>query len=999
MVENKGKKEEIMKKNMMRNLKKRALALVLCSAMVLNSGVTTFAEENQKTVPEVENTEYKCGFEAHEHEDTCYSKELLCEENAEPVLTCVIETHEHEAACYEEPVLKCEKTEHKHGDACYTAHVHGEGCYTVACAESTEPVLACTTEAYVHTDSCYTAHVHGEDCYEDKLTCTVVDCTHEDAGCYTSVVTCTESTDQILACEKTEHEHGEACYTAHEHGDGCYTVTCTESTEPVLTCTTDEYIHSEACYEEPVLKCEKTVHVHDKEACYVVEHVHEATCYTEPVLICEKTVHIHTDKCKKSETVKFMNSLENETALAMIGEEKYETLKDAIDAANADTTSEVVVISLVKSFEFYEAYTISRNITINGNGNTLTRANDYAGSVDKGLFKVNAGVTLTLNNVTIDGNNNWTFNEAAYRAAVENGSRVNQKQDKYAVYADGPIAQAYLITIKGQLILDGGTKIENHVGCPLFYVEKDGSLHTKQATITHNTRFGSPVVAYIAGDGNWTIDKGTAITDNHCGEGNGNISYMCGTTTMNGGVISGNTGVDCNGGVMMLYGGKAHFIMNDGTISDNGALYGNSNGWNPAFYVYGNGSKFTMNGGQIVGNYSSTIPGIANNGSNARITLNGGEIINTISGRGYIQKDVYAYCPVDISETVNSATNRFLNDVTNTGVLNGNAWFYSNEMSYSGNGTINGNVTIQSGAETTMENGTWNGFVTVKAIGNDTTLTVKKDAVIIGDQVRVLNSVESGNSANTEESAAAHAAAYVQEDGATVNAPVLYYHRLTSAQKNTVVVTYDYNGGLDDQNWSGIQRTGEAPYTLEELPMPSKEGHELIGWKYAVDANPESLNMEGAADYVARTAATESIRLIAQWAEPSSEPSYGYVVIEKKLDNYNSTMKGATFVYEVSAKKSSDPSYEFNEVVAIVMDGTSGESVKVGPILEGTEVTVTEIYSGAGYMTEIQKQEQILEYSKEDETLLEVVFTGRYIPGRINYGTSAMEIFRKKNEN
>ena len=447
----------------------------------------------------------------------------------------------------------------------------------------------------------------------------------------------------------------------------------------------------------------------------------------------------------------------------------------------------------------------------------------------------------------------------------------------------------------------------------------------------------------------------------------------------------------------MLYGGKAHFIMNDGTISDNGALYGNSNGWNPAFYVYGNGSKFTMNGGQIVGNYSSTIPGIANNGSNARITLNGGEIINTISGRGYIQKDVYAYCPVDISKTVNSATNRFLNNVTNTGVLNGNAWFYSNAMSYSGNGTINGNVTIQSGAETTMENGTWNGFVTVKAIGNDTTLTVKKDAVISGDQVRVLNSVESGDSANTEESAAAHAAAYVQEDGATVNAPVLYYHRLTSAQEKTVVVTYDYNGGLDAQNWSGIQRTGEAPYTLEELPMPSKEGYELIGWKYAVDNNPESLSMDGTADYVEGTAVKESVRLIAQWAKPS----YGYVVIEKNLDNYNSTMKGATFVYEVSAKKSSDPSYKFNEVVAIVMDGTSGESVKVGPILEGTEVTVTEIYSGAGYMTEIQDgiQKQILEYSKEDETLLKVVFTGRYIPGRINYGTSAMEIFRKKNEN
>lgn len=388
MVENKEKKEEIMKKNMMRNLKKRALALVLCFAMVLNGGVTTFAEENQGTVPEVENTEYKCGFEAHEHEDTCYSKELLCEENAEPVLTCVIETHEHEAACYEEPVLKCEKTEHKHGDTCYTAHVHGAACYTVACTESTEPILSCTTEAYAHTDSCYTAHVHGEDCYEDKLTCTVVDCTHEEAGCYTSVVTCAESTDRILVCEKTEHEHGEACYTVHEHGDGCYTVTCIESTEPVLTCTTAEYIHTESCYEEPVLKCEKTEHVHDEETCYFVEHVHEDKCYTEPILICEKPVHIHTDECKKESekiVMKMVKSLKNvggsnwtwneETTTLTLKGGEVTGLNEALPTLPNGTTIELESDASIAGGE-KSAITCEGVLTINGSGKlTLTGYN------------------------------------------------------------------------------------------------------------------------------------------------------------------------------------------------------------------------------------------------------------------------------------------------------------------------------------------------------------------------------------------------------------------------------------------------------------------------------------------------------------------------------------------------------------------------------------------------------------------------------------------------
>ena len=561
---------------------------------------------------------------------------------------------------------------------------------------------------------------------------------------------------------------------------------------------------------------------------------------------------------------------EEPACIAKIGDTSYETLAAAVDAANADTTTEgAVVIELVADTTFDASLTVSRDITISGEY-TVTR--EYSGA----FATVSAGATLTLKDLTIDGDNNWVFDEEAYRAIVESGERVSNGSVKYTTYEEGaPIADKTLITVNGKVVMEGST-IKNHVGCTIFSVANGAELTMTGATITHNTKGGSSVVASVSGGGLWTINEGTVISDNHNHGGNGTLSYMCGTTVMNGGEIYGNTGVDNNGCVFMLYGGSASFTMNGGRIYDNGALYGSNNGWNPAFYVYGNGAHFTMNGGSIEGNYSSTVPGVANNGSNGLITLNGGKIVNPLSGRNLIGKDIYAYCPVNISANVESANNRFYNNVTNTANLKGDSWFYSYEMSYSGGGTFNGNVTVQSGAETTMVNGTWNGLTTVKAVGSDSTLTVKPDATITGIQVRVLNSVESGSDLNGEEAAAAQAAAYVEEDGANVEVPVLYYHRLTSDQQSDIVVTYDYNGGLDAQGWSGCQRTGDGDaYATSPLPQPTKPGYILAGWVYASELDPESLSMEGTEAYEGEDI-TASTRLIAQWELVTYTVTYKY---------------------------------------------------------------------------------------------------------------------------
>ena len=120
--------------------------------------------------------EANCGIEAHQHDDSCYTEELICdipeseghhhdESCYRTKLNLICETAEHEHSvengCYDdEGNLICESIEHRHGDECYEevkeltceipesdGHQHSEKCY--------EKVLTCGREVHVHSISCY----------------------------------------------------------------------------------------------------------------------------------------------------------------------------------------------------------------------------------------------------------------------------------------------------------------------------------------------------------------------------------------------------------------------------------------------------------------------------------------------------------------------------------------------------------------------------------------------------------------------------------------------------------------------------------------------------------------------------------------------------------------------------------------------------------------------------------------------------------------------------
>ncbi|MBQ2640947.1 MAG: hypothetical protein IJG15_03000, partial [Lachnospiraceae bacterium] len=121
----------------------------------------------------MEKTAY-CGIETHQHDDSCYSEELICTipeseghthddscYTTHDELSCQLEEHVHGEGCYdEEGNLICELIEHEHDSSCWQevteltcgleeseGHHHTDACY--------EKVLTCGKETHTHSEACY----------------------------------------------------------------------------------------------------------------------------------------------------------------------------------------------------------------------------------------------------------------------------------------------------------------------------------------------------------------------------------------------------------------------------------------------------------------------------------------------------------------------------------------------------------------------------------------------------------------------------------------------------------------------------------------------------------------------------------------------------------------------------------------------------------------------------------------------------------------------------
>ena len=329
-------------------------------------------------------------------------------------------------------------------------------------------------------------------------------------------------------------------------------------------------------------------------------------------------------------------------AVAMINDISYETLADAIMAANNSEDGATIV--LTSDIEFDAALTISKNIVLEGNY-TITRALSYSGT----FLTVNNGATLTIKDVTIDGNNNWTFDKVSYDEALYSKTVISNASVFITSQENAPIANKDIFIVKGSMILNN-TTIRNHMGISGSNVfDLTGTIILNNGTIiTHNAAPSDSTIVAMNGGSTFIINDGAEINDTYAGR-NGGIS-RCNNSTiiMNGGIITGTNSVNTSGTVFMMYGTGAYFEMNGGEISNNTGVAGSSNSRNAAIYLHSNG-QMVMNGGVITGNVGITAGGITYRNDSSVLTINNGYVGNNTAVEEGYDDDIQANSNAQIS--------------------------------------------------------------------------------------------------------------------------------------------------------------------------------------------------------------------------------------------------------------------------------------------------------------------------------------------------------------
>ncbi len=125
---------------------------------------------------------------------------------------------------------------------------------------------------------------------------------------------------------------------------------------------------------------------------------------------------------------------------------------------------------------------------------------------------------------------------------------------------------------------------------------------------------------------------------------------------------------------------------------------------------------------------------------------------------------------------------------------------------------------------------------------------------------------------------------------------------------------------------------------------------------------------------------------------------YGDIVINKILDTYNATIGGAAFVFQIEGVKTDADTQKaevvYSDVVSMTFDGTGKDSLVIRRIPAGTEVTVTEVYSGASYQvtTDPVQTQRIVA-----DDIVSYEFENTY-DGRLNGGCGIVNAFTYDSE-
>ena len=308
--------------------------------------------------------------------------------------------------------------------------------------------------------------------------------------------------------------------------------------------------------------------------------------------------------------------------VAKIGTTKYETLKEAVDAANDSAGADTIEMLESIDFDSNEALAITSDVTITG-AKTISRGS-YTGT----MFSVAAGAELTLDGgIVFDGSNNWIFNKALYEYNLKNLVEGTAWSDYVTPEEGGTVASAAMFVVNGAVTVKNAT-VQNSYSLKdantLFSVSgADAVLTMEGAKITHSAVNGANTVAYLNG-AKWYIKDGTVISGNYAGRNGGLCRNDHGQIYMSGGTIENNAGWNTNGSVFMMYstaGRNSYFEMTDGTICGNSSIGGTKNSRCAAVYLH-QYSTMKMTGGTICHNMGGSRGGIDSYNTTSVLDIN-----------------------------------------------------------------------------------------------------------------------------------------------------------------------------------------------------------------------------------------------------------------------------------------------------------------------------------------------------------------------------------------
>lgn len=366
----------------------------------------------------------------------------------------------------------------------------------------------------------------------------------------------------------------------------------------------------------------------------------------------------------------------------------FEDLKRAINNNEEN-------ITITNDIEIVETLTINANIVIDGN-KTIRPKQDLSSQ----MFIISKDVSLTLKNITIDGNNPWTWKSEEDRLDPLKTSTSDYLNKNEIIYAKN------IIETSGNLYLENIT-IQN------FYLSSDNEIFMIKSTnngttpeiVFNNTKIINNYATIMQANSSiLKLENNTLIENNYCYGNKGGVFQLFKTTaTMENTNIINNLGRARSGTIFGVI-NQSMLTMNSGKIDNNISKYHGSASTGSMITLEGGGG-FEMNGGSISNNVGTLASAISSRWTNTvdsgdkKIILNNGIIQNnTTSHTSWNNADVFlrSAAIINTNMTINGdiVVNNTNASLENNGIINGTVYLNDSTASSINNGTIeNLNVT------------------------------------------------------------------------------------------------------------------------------------------------------------------------------------------------------------------------------------------------------------------------------------------------------------------